>query len=472
MIRTISVSDITLKRFASTTGNQLPFRVKIELAKLLDRLGVSVIEATPLGDSKSDSLLVKSLASTITTSTLAVPVDIFNPESVARTWSALKDAVNPRLQVVVPVSTVQMEYGCHKKPAGILQLITDYVSACVAVCPEVEFVAEDFGRSDNDFALEAANAAIAAGASIVTIGDSAGDILPDEFQELVRKFRAALPDDIRMGVYFSNKLALADACGVAAVRAGADEVKTSAYGRNSVSLEHFVSILGARPELLQVRTDVHLVELTRLVDQIVRLCDDCLNQAPTAVNGSRDDQADIKLVATDSQSAVLAAVGRLGYDLSEDDGSKVFDAVVNLASKNGSVEAKELDAIVASVAFQVPATYHLESYVINTGNVITATCHLKLRKGDSVLESVCVGDGPVDASFVAVEKVIGRHFELDDFQVRSVTEGREAMGETVVRLRHAGNVFSGRGLSTDIVGSSIMAFLNAVNKIAYEEDEA
>lgn len=136
------------------------------------------------------------------------------------------------------------------------------------------------------------------------------------------------------------------------------------------------------------------------------------------------------------------------------------------------MEGKELDAIVASVAFQVPATYYLESYVINTGNVITATCHLKLRKGDSVLESVCVGDGPVDASFVAIEKVIGRHFELDDFQVRSVTEGREAMGETVVRLRSGGKVFSGRGLSTDIVGSSIMAFLNAVNKIAYEEDEA
>lgn len=471
-MRTISVSDITLKRFASTTGNQLPFRVKIELAKLLDRLGISVIETNPLTDSRSDSLLVKSLASAVGHSTLAVPVDIFDPDSVARTWLALKDAVHPRLQVSVPVSTVQMEYLCHKKPAGILQLITELVSACAAVCPDVEFIAEDFGRSDADFALEAVNAAVAAGASIITVGDSAGDLLPDEFQESVRRFREALPDSVRMGVYFSNKLALADACGVAAVRAGADEVKASAYGRSSVSLEHFVSIIGARPELLQVRTDVRLVELTRIVGQIVRLCNDCLNQAPTAVNGSRDDQSDIKLVASDDISAVCGAVSRLGYDLSDDDSGKVYDAVIRLASKNGSVEGKELDAIVASVAFQVPATYYLESYVINTGNVITATCHLKLRKGDSVLESVCVGDGPVDASFVAIEKVIGRHFELDDFQVRSVTEGREAMGETVVRLRSGGKVFSGRGLSTDIVGSSIMAFLNAVNKIAYEEDEA
>ena len=472
MVRRISVSDITLKRFASINGNQLPFRVKIELAKLLDRLGVSVIEANPIGECKSDILLVKSLASTVKHSTLAVPVDIFDSGSVLRTWSALKDAVHPRLQVTVPVSTVRMEYVCHKKPAGILQLITDVVSACSDLCPEVEFIAEDFSRSDSAFAMEAVCAAVEAGASIVTVGDSTGDLLPDEFQASVCSARQALPENVRLGVYFSNKLSLADACGVAAVRAGADEVKTSAYGRNSVSLEHFVSILGARADLLQATTDVRLVELNRVVGQVVRLCDDCLHQAPTAVNGSRDDQADIKLVTTDDIGAVLGAASHLGYDLSEEDGRKVYDAVVKLAEKNGSVEGKELDAIVASVAFQVPATYRLESYVINTGNIITATCHLRLRKGDELLESVCVGDGPVDASFVAIEKVIGRHFELDDFQIRSVTEGREAMGETVVRLRHGDGVFSGRGISTDIVGSSIMAFLNAVNKIAYEEDEA
>ena len=97
---------------------------------------------------------------------------------------------------------------------------------------------------------------------------------------------------------------------------------------------------------------------------------------------------------------------------------------------------------------------------------------MKIKKGDEMLESVCVGDGPVDAAFVAIEKCIGKHYELDDFQIQAVTEGREAMGETVVRLRSAGKVYSGRGISTDIIGSSISAYINALNKIVYEEAEA
>ena len=124
------------------------------------------------------------------------------------------------------------------------------------------------------------------------------------------------------------------------------------------------------------------------------------------------------------------------------------------------------------VMLRPPQTYRLESYLINSGNIISSTCHLRLRKGDSLLESVCVGNGPVDASFQAVEKLVGAKYELDDFKIRSVTEGREAMGETVIHLRHEGRLFSGKGVSTDIVGSSILAYIDAANKIAYEEDKA
>ena len=110
------------------------------------------------------------------------------------------------------------------------------------------------------------------------------------------------------------------------------------------------------------------------------------------------------------------------------------------------------------------------SYVVTSGNTISATAHLKLHKNDKVLEGVSIGDGPIDAMFRAVEQITGQHFELDDFQIQSVTEGREAMGQTVVKLRSEGKVYSGRGISTDIVGASIHAYLSALNKIVYEED--
>ena len=123
------------------------------------------------------------------------------------------------------------------------------------------------------------------------------------------------------------------------------------------------------------------------------------------------------------------------------------------------------------MAFQAPPTYSLDSYVVNSSNIITATCHLRLRKGDEIMECVCMGEGPVAAAFLAIEQLIGKQYELDNFEIQSVTEGREAMGGAVIRLNHEGKVYSGRGLSRDIVGASIMAYLNAVNKIVYEEEE-
>ena len=110
--------------------------------------------------------------------------------------------------------------------------------------------------------------------------------------------------------------------------------------------------------------------------------------------------------------------------------------------------------------------------MINCRNVVSGSAQLKLQRGEETLEGVCLGDGPIDAAFLAVEQILGRHYELDDFQVQAVTEGREAMGETIVRLRSNGKLYSGRGISTDIVGASIQAYINALNKIVYEEAEA
>ena len=164
------------------------------------------------------------------------------------------------------------------------------------------------------------------------------------------------------------------------------------------------------------------------------------------------------------------AVEKMGYDLSEEDSARVYEAFRSIAAKKEKVTGRELDAIVASAAMQVPASYVLDTYVITAGNTISATAHLKLRKAEDSLEGVCIGDGPIDAAFLAIESITGCHYELDDFQIQAVTEGREAMGQTVVKLRHRGKLYSGKGISTDIVGASIQAYINALNKIVYEEE--
>ena len=467
-MRNIYLSDITMKQPAEAGGLALSFREKIELAKLLDRVGVPVIETAPIVNRRTDSLLIKSLASAVRDSVLAAPLSLTEEDTVDITWAALKDAKKPRLQVVAPVSTVRMEYISRMKPAVVLQRIRSLTAAARAVCGEVEFVAEDAGRSDKEFLQEAVDAAVEAGADIVTLCDTAGNLLPEEFYASVQAAREMLPGHVRLGVLISNELFLADACAVSAVLAGADEVKTAACGDSTASLEKLVHILKTRGGEHGVTCPVRDTELRRTLNQIRRMGE--AKRGKFTYDSSAHDDSDAVLTIHDDMAAVMKAVAGIGYDLGEEDAVSVYNAFMSIASKKESVGVKELDAIVASAALQVPSTYKVESYVINSGNVITATSHIRLEKDGKVLDGLAVGDGPVDASFLAIEQILGRHFELDDLQVQAVTEGREAMGETIVRLRSAdGRIYSGRGISTDIIGSSISAYVSAVNKIIYEE---
>ena len=467
-MRNIFLSDITMKQPVEAGGVAFSFREKIELAKLLDRVGVPVIETAPIVNRRTDSLLIKSLASAVRDSVIATPLVLTEKDSVETTWSALKEARQARLQVVAPVSTVQMEYICRLKPAAVLERVQAQVAAAKAVCSEVEFVAEDAGRSEPEFLRKIIDAAVEAGAGIVTICDTAGNLLPEEFYASVKAVRENLPEQVRLGVKISNELFLADACAISAVMAGADEVKTAACGEFTASLENLVYILKTRGSEHGVTCSVRDTELRRTVNQIRRMGE--TKRGKFTYDISQHEDSGAVLTIHDDMAAVMKAVAGIGYDLGEEDAVNVYNAFMRIAAKKESVGIKELDAIVASAALQVPQTYKVQNYVINSGNAITATSHIRMEKDGQILDGLAVGDGPVDASFLAIEQIVGRHFELDDLQVRAVTEGREAMGETIVRLRSLdGRIFSGRGISTDIIGSSIRAYVSAVNKIIYEE---
>ena len=244
---------------------------------------------------------------------------------------------------------------------------------------------------------------------------------------------------------------------------------TAAVG-DTASLQNVAGILSAREELFGVACSLHTVELKRIVRQIVWMVETKRNKTSPFDDGVQDTAQDLSLALGDDLASVEKACRDLGYDLNPEDAQAVWEAVQDLLRHKEQVGARELDAIIASVALQVPQSYTVESYVINSGSNISAMAHIKLSREGEILEGVALGDGPIDASFLALEKVVNRHYELDDFQIRAVTEGREAMGETVVKLRADGKLYSGRGLSTDIIGSSIRAYINALNKIVYDEE--
>ena len=466
-MKQIRISDATMKQI--TEDFRLSFKEKIELSKLLDKLGVDVIELEGITNARIDSLRIKSIATAVNNSKIAVPVEL-NDASIEATWSALKQAKHPRLQVSAATSHVQIEYLFHKKPDAMLASIRNAVSKCASLCHDVEFIATDATRSEQSFLTLVMKTAIEAGATTVTLCDTAGTMFPTELTDFIARQYENLPElhDVTLGILAANTISLADASAIAAVKSGAGQITVAAYPIEYASLANIARIFAAKQDALGTSCSIHTTQLSRITEQVNRICQSGKKAIGIGTVGTND--SNIFLTAHDDLNAVALAISKLDYDLSEEDNVKVYNAFCQIAKKKEKVGLKELDAIVASFAMQVPATYKLDTYVITSGNTISATAHIKLMKDGQPVEGVYIGDGSIDAAFQAIEKITGCHYELDDFQLQAVTEGREAMGQTVVKLRSGGKVYSGRGISTDIVGAGIQAYLSALNKIIYEEE--
>lgn len=461
-MKKIKISDMTL----CMCNANLSFKEKIEIARQLENLHADCIEIPAIENVRIDTLFVRTVSAFVKNSVLCVAAGM-QPESVEAAAAALSAAEKPRIQIRLPVSTVGMEYDCHRKPPAMLELIETLVHAAHEKCAEVEFCALDATRAEQEFLDQAIHTAISAGANVITIADNAAEMLPDDFAAFVSAIPARIPalSTLLFGVACENKNAMAAACSVMAAKAGANLIKT-AIGGDMASFEAVAGIFKNCGEKNGLASAVKYTQLNRGARQIAWILGASKEEHTAFTSLEGIDR--VGLDKDDDPSVVIDAVRKLGYDLSDEDYGKVCEEFRRVAEKK-TVTARELDAIVASVALQVPPTYKLISYVINNGNIISASAQIKLQKDGGELDGIGMGDGPIDASFRTIEQIIGHHYELDDFQIQSVTEGREAMGSALVRLRNNGKLYSGNGISTDIIGASIRAYLNALNKIVYEE---
>ena len=455
----IQIADTTL----CPQGNAYSFKEKLEIARQLEKLHVDIIELPEISGGKTDTLLVRTISAFVKESILSVAAGS-TMQSIEDAAAALNNAANARIRIELPLSPVGMEYTAHKKPAAMLEWIAKAVAAACDKCADVEFCAVDATRADADYLKKAIATAVEAGAKTVSICDSTGEMLPDGFAD----FAAAVMEDVSVpvAVKCDNKNGLASAQAILAVRRGVACVKTDVQGV-SVPLESFAAMVKNCGNTYGFESRIRYTQLHRIIKQINWVADNA-KDGTTSVAVSGVDEAGIHLDAKDDKEVVVTAAAKLGYDLSDEDQNKVYEEFLRVAEKK-NVGAKELDAIIASVALQVPATYKLENYVINTGNVLAASAQISLMRDGKVLQGIGTGDGPIDAAFRTIEQIIGQHFEVDDFQIQSVTEGRGAMGSALVKLRSNGKLYSGNGISTDIIGASIRAYLSAVNKIVYEE---
>lgn len=460
-MKKIIVSDYTLKELCTKDGSQLLFREKLSVALSISRYGADVIELPPVKKAKEDSVVYKTISESVKNSKILIPVGITG-ESVKIAAECVKSALHPVLQVSLPVSTVQMEYMYRLKGPKMVETIKTLVSMCRSYSEEVEFEALDATRAEIPFLIECIKAAEEEGATSIALSDDSGEMMGDEIGAFVSEVKkeTKLPLIIKVSDHLS--MGVSDA--LFALKAGADGVKCSIAGGSALSTDDFASALRAKGDKIGVRSSLKFTEIHSDIETLLKSMQKSVKEEENAtLDGA------VFLDSSSTLEEVSEAVKALGYDLDGDDDKKVYDAVKRLTEKKSSIGAKELEAVVASSAMQVPATYTLKSYVSTISNMVNAVSNVILEDENGTLSGVATGDGPIDSAFKAIETCIGHHYELDDFQIQAVTEGKEALGSALVRLRSSGRLYSGNGISTDICGASIRAYINALNKIAYEE---
>ena len=460
-MKQIHVSDTTLKKLCEKRDVALLFREKTAIAACADSLGADAVELPAVKNVREDTIIYKTIAKNVRSAALTIPVG-FTEEDVARAWECVKDAARPKLQIEVPVSTLQMEYTYHMKSDKMLTQIGTLIRAAKALCPEVEFSALDATRADEEFLLAAAREAEAGGAVAITLCDDAGASLPAQIAALTAKVKTEV--QIPVYVQTSDRIHMAVASALAAIEAGADGVKCAMVGGDAMMTGAFADAIRACSAQIGAETNLNNTKIhAGIEDMLSRI------RHESYENESADSEKNILLDSSSTLTQVAQAATALGYDLSDADCGNVHRALMQILEKKDAVGEKELEALIAVSAMQVPSTYHLENYTTTSSNVTGSMTQVTLRCHEEILCGVSAGDGPIDSAFRAIEQCVGYHYELDDFQVQSVTEGKEALGSALVRLRNGGKLYSGNGVSTDIVAASIRAYINALNKIVFEE---
>ncbi|MDY4192488.1 MAG: 2-isopropylmalate synthase [Oscillospiraceae bacterium] len=492
----IKIFDTTLRDGEQSPGFSMNIHEKTEFARQLERLGVDVIEAGFPVASPEDFASVKEIASAVREARVAGLARCAEKD-IRRAWEALQDAVHPVIHVFIATSDIHMEYKLNMTREQVLQKIRDSVTLAKSLGAEVEFSAEDASRSDREFLLQAFDAAVECGASTINIPDTVGYALPQEMKELVALVRGHFPDpSITISVHCHDDLGLSVANSVASVLGGATQVECTVNGigerAGNAALEEVVMALVTRGQDTGADCGIH----TRQIYRTSRLLSTITgvpvppNKAVVGVNafahesgihqhGVMKNRLTYEIMSPESvgiyqnkmilgkhsgRHAFEERLDELGYKVSAKDLDAAFEKFKVLADRKKVITDRDIEALVDSGSYQLEETYQLDSFVVNSGTVISATAVVKLKSPDGEKEHVARGTGPIDAAFKAIDRIVKKGYPLENYTIQSVTEGEDALGEVVVRLNKDGESITGRGLSTDIIEASIRAYLNAVNK--------
>ena len=502
--RTIRIFDTTLRDGEQSPGASMNLGEKLEVAQALSGLGVDIIEAGFPIASPGDFEAVREISSLIRGPVIC-GLARCNDGDIDRAWEALQKAERARIHVFLATSAIHREFKLKMTQEEIVSRAVNGVRRALSYCDDVEFSAEDAARTEIDFLCRVVEAAIDAGATTINVPDTVGYTTPQEMYTRIETLLNRVPNIDRavLSCHCHDDLGLAVANSLAAVAAGAGQIECTINGigerAGNCALEEVVMAMRTRSDLFHTRTGIQterLVPTSRLLSKITGL-DVQRNKAVVGRNAFAHESGihqdgmlkerstyeimrpeDVGFAKTDlvlgkhSGRAALADRAReLGYRLTGEQLQVVFEQFKLLADKKKNIFDGDIVALIQQQisGCAVPG-WSLVSYEINSGSGHSPVATLTLAMNDKQFtQRVEQGDGPIDAAFWAVEKITGIKSVCKDFRVRSATIGRDAIGEVTVEIEHEGESYRGVGASTDSVEATILAMLNAINRIITEK---
>jgi 2-isopropylmalate synthase len=498
----IIIFDTTLRDGEQSPGASLNINEKLEIARQLAILGVDVIEAGFPVSSPGDFEAVKSVARCV-----KGPVICGLARSIEKdidaAYDAVKHANRPRVHVFLATSKIHMKYKLKKAEDEILKLAAASVKYAKSKCGDIEFSPEDASRTEPLFLRKVVSAVIDAGAATVNIPDTVGYSTPFEFAGLIKDLKENVPNIERcvISVHCHNDLGLGVSNSLAAVLNGARQVECTINGlgerAGNASLEEIVMAIRTRHDIFKgFFTGINTKELyrtSRLVSKLTGMPvqpnkaiigrnafaheagihqDGVLKERITYEIMKPEDvgfeESHIVLGKHSGRHAFGERLKKLGFDLNKAELNKAFERFKAIADKKKEIFDEDLETIVEEEISKIPEKFQLVDFYITSGNLVKPTASVRLKFGGKADYANSTGDGPVDACYKAIDKITGEKGKLLDYQIRSVTSGKDALGEVSVKVESKGKVISGRGASTDIIEASIKAYLSAVNKLAHK----
>ena len=531
----VRIFDTTLRDGEQSPGASLSSGEKLEIARALTRMGIDIIEAGFPAASPDDLEAVRRIAIEVGNSPQAHSEDADSGHTAAQrqppiicglarttksdinsAWEAVRHAARPRIHTFIATSPIHMQYKLKMSPEEVVNRVREMVTYARSLCEDVEFSPEDAGRSEPEFLYKVLALAIECGATTLNIPDTVGYTTPEEWGRLIEgiiKNTRGIEKAV-VSMHCHNDLGMATANTLAGLKAGARQVEGTINGigerAGNASIEEVVMALHTRRNLFNLTTGIDTTQIARVSHMVSTYTGIPVqpNKAIVGANafaheaGIHQDgmlkhhttyeimqpemigltQSSLVLGKHSGRHALRVRLGELGHELSTEELDRAFERFKELADKKKTIADADLEALVADQIYQPREIYALDGLQVACGTMGMPTATVRLRGPDGVLKvQASTGTGPVDAAYKAIDGIIQAPNSLEEFSIRAITEGIDAIGEVTVRLeskdealapresaqngRKKSRSFGGHGADTDIIVASAKAYLSAINKL-------